>query len=81
VHGGKDRNDCTNIAGSAFVIHHNTFLQSHKPAVLMRGIPMQGAWIYKNQTRDDDAGNAFNQANSSGKFTVEDNATSTKFCR
>src|SRR5207249_8471600 len=51
VHGGKDRNDCTNIAGTAFVIHHNTFLQSHKPAVRMRGIPMTGAWIYKNQTR------------------------------
>ena len=33
VHGGGDRHDCTNIAGSAFVIHHNTFLQSHKPAV------------------------------------------------
>jgi hypothetical protein len=47
VHGGKDRDDCTNIAGTAFVIRHNTFLQAHKPAVRMRGIPMTGAWIYK----------------------------------
>jgi len=75
VHGGKDRHDCTNIAGTAFVIHHNTFLQSHKPAVRMRGIPVTGAWIYKNQTRDGDQGDAFNQINSSGNFTVEDNAT------
>jgi hypothetical protein len=74
VHGGADRHDCTNIAGTAFVIHHNTFLQSHKPAVRMRGTPMTGAWIYKNQTRDDDEGGAFNQINSSGNFTVEDNA-------
>jgi len=62
VHGGSDRKDCTNVAGTAFVIHHNTFLQSHKPAVRMRGIPMAGAWIYKNQTRDDDEGDAFNQS-------------------
>lgn len=74
VHGGKDRKDCTNIAGSAFVIHHNTFLQSHKPAVRLRGIPMRGAWIYKNETHDDEA-DAFTQVNSSGNFWVKDNAT------
>jgi len=73
VHGGADRGDCTNIAGSAFVIHHNTFLQAHKPAVRMRGIPMRGAWIYKNETRDDDEGDAFNQTNASGHFSVADN--------
>jgi hypothetical protein len=75
VHGGKDRGDCTNVAGSAFVIHHNTFLQSHEPAVRIRGIPLRGAWIYKNQTRDDSEGGAFTQINSSGNFTVSDNAT------
>lgn len=73
VHGGKDRQDCTNIAGTAFVIHHNTFLQAHKPAVRIRGIPMTGAWIYKNETRHDDQGKAFSQVNSHGNFTVEDN--------
>jgi hypothetical protein len=30
--------------------------------VRMRGIPVAGAWIYKNQTRDDDEGDAFNQS-------------------
>jgi hypothetical protein len=76
VHGGKDRADCTNIAGTAFVIHHNTFLQSHKPAVEMRGIPMTVASMYKNETRDGDESHAFKQINSHGNFQVEDNATS-----
>jgi hypothetical protein len=75
VHGGKDRKDCTDIAGSGFVIHHNTFLQSHKPAVRMRGIPMKGAWIYKNDTHDNRVDNAFSQINSSGHFHAEDNRT------
>lgn len=75
VHGGKDRKDCTNIAGSAFVIHHNTFLQSSKPAVRIRGIPMRGAFIYKNETHDDSRGHAFSQTNSSGNFSVVDNRT------
>jgi hypothetical protein len=76
VHGGKDRADCTNIAGTAFVIHHNTFSQSHKPAVEMRGIPMTVASMYKNETRDGDEGHAFKQINAHGDFQVEDNATS-----
>ena len=88
VHGGKssrrsgdevrvigDRPDCTNIAGSAFVVHHNTFLQAHKPAVRIRGIPLRGAWIYKNETRDDDPDDAFTQVNSKGNFHVKDNRT------
>lgn len=75
VHGGKDREDCTNVAGSAFVIHHNTFLQSHKPAVRIRGIPLQGAWIYRNTTRDDNTDDAFNQRHACGNFHVEDNRT------
>jgi hypothetical protein len=77
VHGGVDRKpfDCTNIAGSWFVIHHNTFLQSSKPAVRIRGIPMTGAWIYKNETHADDSDDAFSQINASGNFSVTDNRT------
>jgi len=87
VHGGVDREtpkgkgecrppffikgDCTNIAGSAFVIHHNTFLASSEPAVTIRGIPMLGAWIYKNETHH--RSDAFLQINSSGNFFVSDN--------
>jgi len=73
VHGGKDREDCTNVAGSGFVIHHNTFLQAHKPAVRFRGIPMKGAWIYKNTTRSTQIGSAFTQINAQGRFHREDN--------
>ena len=73
VHGGKDRKDCTSIAGSAFVIHHNTFLQSQKPAVLIRGVPMKGAWMYKNTTIDNNAVSAFSQVNSGGNFHRSDN--------
>jgi hypothetical protein len=47
VHGGKDRKDCTNVAGSGFVIHHNTFLQAHKPAVRFRGIPLRSLGLSK----------------------------------
>ena len=72
VHGGAERKDCTNIAGSAFVIHHNTFQQSSQPAVLIRGIPMRGAFIYKNETVDNDAGDAC-QMNAGGKFNVFQN--------
>jgi hypothetical protein len=73
VHGGKDRKDCTNVAGSGFVIHHNTFLQAHKPAVRFRGIPIKGAWIYKNTTRSTHIGIAFTQINAQGRFHLEDN--------
>jgi hypothetical protein len=76
VHGGKDRKDCTNIAGSAFVIHHNTFLQLSDPAVVIRGIPMKGAWIYKNETHRPSLLSPFRQINSSGNFFVSDNKTS-----
>ncbi|MFZ0749452.1 MAG: VCBS repeat-containing protein, partial [Pyrinomonadaceae bacterium] len=73
VHGGVDREDCTNIAGSTFVIHHNTFLASSEPAVKIRGIPMNGAWIYKNETHHSLLPFAFLQINSSGNFFVSDN--------
>lgn len=74
VHGGSDRKDCTNIAGSAFVIHHNTFLQSNKASVKLRGIPLRFAAIYKNETRVDSTADAFHQVNSrGGDFFVTDN--------
>jgi hypothetical protein len=73
VHGGKDRGDSTHIAGTAFVIHHNTFLQWNRPAVLLRGVPIRGAWVYKNETADDVESGAFQQSNASGRLSVWDN--------
>ena len=36
-------------AGDKLVIHNNTFLQAANPAIVIRGIPKTGAWIYRNQ--------------------------------
>ena len=73
VHGGKDRKDCTNVAGSGFVVHHNTFIQNRKPAVRIRGIPMRGMWIYKNEYGKRTGYAPYSQINSSGRFHVSDN--------
>ena len=85
VHGGRDRDDTTNIAGSGFVIHHNTWVQSDTPAVVLRGVPIRGAWVYKNETSDDKESDAFTQLSafalvnaSDRRFSVRDNATSVK---
>lgn len=47
MHGGKDRGDGTNIAGSYVVIHNNEF-EIENNAIVIRGIPEKGAKIYKN---------------------------------
>src|SRR5690606_1749171 len=50
VHGGADRGDGTSIAGAYFYVHHNTFLQAHKPAFRIRGVPLVGA-VDRKSTR------------------------------
>ena len=47
MHGGRDRKDGTNIAGTQLKIHHNTF-RCPKTAVVIRGEPEEGADIYNN---------------------------------
>ncbi|MFQ6043091.1 MAG: hypothetical protein ACE5PV_19730 [Candidatus Poribacteria bacterium] len=47
MHGGRDRKDGTNIAGSWLRIHHNTF-RSIRTAIVIRGVPEKGADIYNN---------------------------------
>lgn len=47
VHGGRDRKDGTDIAGSAFEIHHNTFWSPQTPVVI-RGVPQEGGEIHHN---------------------------------
>lgn len=47
MHGGSDRGDNTNIAGDWIHIHHNTF-QGPQRAVVIRGVPSQGAEIHHN---------------------------------
>ncbi|MFC6099480.1 hypothetical protein [Olivibacter domesticus] len=50
MHGGKDRNDGTDLAGSDLLIHNNTIrLNDGALAVVIRGIPSKEAKIYDNQ--------------------------------
>ncbi|MBI2300536.1 MAG: PQQ-binding-like beta-propeller repeat protein [Armatimonadetes bacterium] len=48
MHGGSDRGDGTDIAGDWIHIHHNTFLDAKHRAVVIRGVPSQGADIHHN---------------------------------
>ncbi len=47
MHGGRDRGDGTNMAGEWLHIHHNTFQGKHR-AIVIRGVPAQGAAIHHN---------------------------------
>lgn len=48
MHGGYDRGDGTDIAGTTIKIHHNTVRNTDQGAVCIRGIPTDGAWINNN---------------------------------
>ncbi len=48
MHGGRDRGDGTDIAGDWIDIHHNTFQSPRQRAVVIRGVPCQGAAIHHN---------------------------------
>ena len=47
VHGGRDRKDGTDIAGTYIEIHHNTF-RCPRTAVAIRGVPEEGADLHHN---------------------------------
>ena len=48
MHGGRDRDDGTDIAGGLILIHHNTFMAIDVEAVTIRGIPQDICDIYNN---------------------------------
>lgn len=49
MHGGKDRKDNTNIAGTLIKVHNNTFKRiGNSRAILIRGIPQEGAYLFNN---------------------------------
>lgn len=49
MHGGRDRKDGTEVAGTWINIHHNTFKVAHKlGAVLICGIPKREAKVHHN---------------------------------
>jgi len=47
MHGGRDRKDGTNIAGTWMKVHHNTFW-CPMLAVVIRGVPEQRAEVHQN---------------------------------
>lgn len=74
MHGGRDRKDGTDIAGTRLHIHHNTF-RCPEAAVVIRGVPEEGAQITRNwfyHTAVD------KPVRSGGNTRVEDNAYGIK---
>lgn len=54
MHGGRDRKDGTDIAGTSISIHHNTFRAPERP-IAIRGVPEEyckvfGNWFTRHQT-------------------------------
>jgi hypothetical protein len=47
MHGGRDRKDGTQIAGTWMKVHHNTF-RCPKTEVVIRGVPEEKAEVYNN---------------------------------
>lgn len=47
MHGGRDRKDATDIAGTTMEIYNNTFRAPEK-AVVIRGTPEDKCGIYQN---------------------------------
>ena len=47
MHGGRDRGDGTDIAGTRIAIHHNTFRAPNTPIVI-RGVPQEVCEVYRN---------------------------------
>jgi hypothetical protein len=47
MHGGRDRRDGTNVAGTSIEIHHNTFRAPRTP-IKIRGVPEQQCLVHHN---------------------------------
>jgi len=48
MHGGRDREDGTDVAGSKIEIHHNTFRVPNKTPIVIRGTPTEPAEVHHN---------------------------------
>ncbi|MGB2865614.1 MAG: right-handed parallel beta-helix repeat-containing protein [Sedimentisphaerales bacterium] len=75
MHGGRDRKDGTNIAGTSIDIYNNTFRAEQTPVVI-RGVPEQKCEVHHNWfVKHSKAGEA---VRSSDKTEVFDNAYTAK---
>ncbi|HWQ20832.1 MAG TPA: right-handed parallel beta-helix repeat-containing protein, partial [Methanotrichaceae archaeon] len=73
VHGGYDRRDGTNIAGTLIKIDHNTFKETYYRNIVIRGVPQKGAWIYNNWFYNSDTSRVWYQANAFGNIYFYNN--------
>lgn len=76
MHGGKDRKDGTNIAGTSIKIHHNTF-RSHEKPIKIRGVPLMEAVVNNNwflYHKPDSGDNRLDPVDAVGKTRVINNA-------
>jgi WD40 repeat protein len=71
MHGGRDRGDSTDDAGDWMHVHHNTFQDAKRHAVVIRGVPTQGVDIHHNRFAQATPGEAIS---SGGNTTVRHNA-------
>lgn len=74
MHGGRDRRDGTDIAGTCLRVHHNTF-RPDRAAVVIRGVPEEEADIHHNWFFQDSAGVT---VRSSGRTRIHHNAYGLK---
>ena len=73
MHGGVDRNDGTDIAGSSILIHHNTFKLLDQNAIVIRGIPSKEGEIYNNLFYNSDSTKSVVQYNPKGHLKIYNN--------
>jgi uncharacterized Fe-S cluster protein YjdI len=71
MHGGRDRQDGTDVAGDTIDIHHNTLYPDYM-AVCIRGVPREFARVHHNWFASHRPGETSVQ--SDGSTTVSDNA-------
>jgi hypothetical protein len=71
MHGGRDREDGTDVAGTTILIHHNTFRAPERP-VCIRGVPEDACKVFRNWFPQHASADAAVKA--AAKTTVTDNA-------
>ncbi len=73
MHGGKDREDGTDVAGTRIRIHQNIVEAAQFPAVVIRGTPEQPVEIVENQFRNPEPGRTIVLMGGSESARVHDN--------
>ncbi len=61
------------MAGEWLRIHHNTFLVTKQRGIRVRGVPLQGAEVYRNRFSDPDPARAYSHVYFFGNASVYDN--------